>query len=302
MSASAEPVAGHGASAELAGRADDLRSKLHEWGGDNRRDLPWRATRDPWAVLVSEVMSQQTQIDRVVPRWHRFMQRWPRTSDMAAAELGVVLIEWKGLGYPRRARWLHQAAGLIEAEHGGGFPTSLDALLALPGVGSYTARAVMAFAFEADVGVLDTNVGRILARIVGRRLTVAEAQELADDLVPPGRGWDWNTAMLDLGATVCRPTPECRSCPLERQCSWRTAGRPVPDPALRSAAVSRPQARFEGSLRQARGRLLGRLGGGPLAIADLDPSEFGPHETAVVVESLVADGLAVVDGDSLRLP
>lgn len=291
---------------ELAGTLDGSwaarRSALLEWGTAERRDLPWRGTRDPWAVLVAEVMSQQTQIDRVVPRWQRFLDRWPSTAAMAAAALGDVLVEWKGLGYPRRAKALHSAAVLIESEHEGVFPHSLEALVALPGIGAYTARAVQVFAFEADAGVLDTNVGRILARVSGERLTPGRAQRLADEAVPAGRSWEWNSAMLDLGAAVCRPSPDCDRCPIGGMCSWSVAGQPEPDPAHRSAAVSRPQARFEGSFRQARGRLLGSLSATPIALADLDPRDFAPHDPAAVAESLAGDGLVRLDGGSVSLP
>lgn len=280
----------------------DIRSALLSWGESHRRALPWRSTREPWPVLVSEVMSQQTQIERVVPRWTAFLGRWPGTAEMAASDLGSVLVEWKGLGYPRRARALHETAMLVESDHGGRFPEALDLLLALPGVGAYTARAVSAFAFEVDVGVLDTNVGRILARLAGRRLTHGEAQRIADALVPSGMAWDWNTSILDLGATVCRPLPNCRQCPLAAECSWNIAGRPSPDPAQRSAAVSRPQARFEGSFRQARGRMLAVLADGEVTVSALDPAEFAPHGISAVAESLVADGLAVSDDTTLRLP
>jgi len=136
-------------------------------GGATRRDdLPWRSTRDPWAVLVAETLAQQTQLSRVVPAYHRFLEAYPTPAACAAAPLGDVLIAWAGMGYNRRARNLHRAAAAIVADHGGEVPDGLDALLALPGVGPYTARAVVAFAFERDVGVVDTNAGRVLARAV----------------------------------------------------------------------------------------------------------------------------------------
>ena len=146
-----------------------LAGDLLAWGLPRLRDLPWRRTRDPWAVLVSEVMLQQTQVPRVIPKWQAFMAAYPATADCAAAPLGDVLRLWQGLGYPRRARNLHAAAAQVEAL--GGFPTTLDGLLALPGVGQYTARAVLAFAFEADAAVVDTNIARVHARVAGRRLT-----------------------------------------------------------------------------------------------------------------------------------
>lgn len=276
----------------------DEQTRVLRWATAHHRDLPWRRTRDPWAVLVSEVMLQQTQVDRVVPRWEAFLGRWPTTSACAAAPLGDVLVAWQGLGYPRRAKALHATATRIELDHGGEFPDDLDALLALPGIGPYTARAVLAFAFERDTAVVDTNVGRVLARRAGVALTPRAAQAAADEWVPAGHGWAWNQALLDVGARCCRPrSPGCGTCPVAPGCAWHGAGLPDPDPATGSAAVSRPQARFEGSARQARGRLLAALAAGALSAA-----EAGAHDPAVIA-SLVADGL-VTNGDdgTLRLP
>ena len=143
------------------------------WGAPRLRDLPWRRTRDPWLVLVSEVMLQQTQAQRVIPKWQSFCAAYPTPTACAAAPLGDVLRLWQGLGYPRRARDLHRAAVAIEAAHDGEVPADLDALLALPGIGPYTARAVLAFAYERDVGVVDTNIARVLARTSGERLSAA---------------------------------------------------------------------------------------------------------------------------------
>ncbi len=285
--------------------------ELLGWWEAERRDLPWRATRDPWAVLVSELMLQQTQVARVEPRWHRFLERFPTPAACAAAGPGAVVEEWAGLGYNRRAVNLHRCAVAVVDEHGGRFPDDLAALLALPGIGPYTARAVLAFAFERDVAVVDTNVGRILARTAGRRLGARDAQERADSLVPEGEGWAWNQAMLDLGATVCsKRSPACDRCPVAASCAWALAGRPGPDPALGSHAVSRGQSRFEGSFRQGRSRLLDVLRlGSPVppaawaAACGWDGRPDGAVDAERAAASLVADGLAVrlADG-SLRLP
>ncbi len=253
---------------------------LLDWASAHGRDLPWRQTRDPWAVLVVEVMSQQTQVVRVAERWPAFLQRFGDPTTCAEAPLADVLRCWHGMGYPRRAQHLHRAATACVERHGGAVPDDLDELLDLPGVGPYTARAVLAFAFERDVGLLDTNTGRVLARQGGRRLTPSAGQAAADALVPAGRGWAWNQAMLDLGATVCRPrAPHCGRCPVRSSCAWAGEGA---DPAARSAAVSRPQARFEGSLRQRRGALMAALVEGPVAAAEWADD---------VVIGLVADGL-----------
>ena len=279
---------------------------LTDWSSSSGRDLPWRRTRDPWAVLVSELMLQQTQVSRVLERYRPFLRRFPSPSACAAAPLADLVRAWQGLGYNRRALNLHHAAQVVVERHRGRLPADLDALLALPGVGAYTARAVLAFAFERDVGVVDTNVGRVLARTTGRRLGWPEAQQLATRLVPPGQGWAWNQAMLDLGATVCaKRSPRCPSCPLADQCAWCLGGRTGPDPAERSAGVSSRQPRFEGSDRQGRGRLVDALRRGPVPLTELAHVAGWPEDGARagrVAASLVADGLAVESAGRLALP
>ncbi len=286
------------------------RAGLIGWWESERRDLPWRRTRDPWLVLISEVMLQQTQADRVVRYFEAFAQRWPTPQRCAQAALSEVLAAWQGLGYPRRARNLWQSAAIIAERHGGRVPTELSDLLALPGVGPYTARAVQAFAFGMDTGVVDTNVGRILARWTGRRLAPAEAQRIADELVPAGQSWAWNQAMMDLGAQVCtKRCPGCGRCPAQPWCAW--AGEVVgsapsgqPDPAERSAGVSGRQAPFEGSDRQARGRLLAALSAGPLPTEQAAAAMGLEHDDARaqrLVAELITEGLVSAAGDRLRL-
>ena len=280
-----------------------------EWGARHRRDLPWRHTRDPWAVLVSEVMLQQTQVARVVPRYHRFLERFPTPAACAAAPAADVIAEWAGLGYNRRALGLYRAATAVVERHGGRLPADLAALRSLPGVGDYTARAVLAFAFGADVGVVEVNSARVLARaFAGRRLTAGEAQRLADDLVPVGEGWAWNQAMLDVGAIVCgKRIQSCGECPLRTSCAWAAASREGPDPAEGSAGTGSRQSAFAGSDRQGRGRLVAALRRAPVAAADV-PAATGwpddPDRARRVAAGVVTDGLAVpVDEDgSLALP
>ncbi len=178
-----------------------------------------------------------------------FVEAYP-TRRCARHRLGDVLRWWQGLGYPRRARNLQATARVVVERHDGRLPDDLDALLALPGIGPYTARAVLAFAFERDAAVVDTNIARVLARPPASGLTPKRAQAMADELVPSGDGWVWNQVIMDLGATVCRPVPTCDVCPVAASCSWHVAGRPDPDPAVGSAGVSTRQARFEGSDRQ----------------------------------------------------
>lgn len=284
-----------------------------------RDALPWRSTRDPWAVLVSETMLAQTQAARVAARYPELIARFPDPATLAAAPLGELLRSWSGLGYPRRAAALHAAATAIVARHGGAVPGRLDPLLALPGVGEYTARAVLAFAFGAPAGVVDTNVGRVLARAVaGRPLRRPEAQRLADSLTAaaPAGPRDWNLALMDFGALVCRArSPGCEGCPLRpaAACAWRrergaAGARSVAgtDPAAGSAAVSTRQTRFRGSDREGRGRLLAAACAGPVGASFVAAAAGWPDDqerAARVAAALVGEGLLVAGGDgSLRLP
>lgn len=291
-----------------AAAVDRRQAAILTWGEATLRDLPWRATRDPWAVLVSEVMAQQTGVDRVVGYYHAFLDRFPTPGACAAAPAGDVVRLWAGLGYNRRAVNLHRCARVVVERHGGALPDDLGALLALPGIGPYTARAVLAFAFEHEVGVVDTNVGRVLARWAGRPLRPAAAQALADRLVPAdgGRSWAWNQAVMELGGTVCRRRrPRCAACPVRAWCAWAAAGLAAPDPADGSAGVSTGQPRFEGSDRQGRGRLVEALCHGPVAVAEVAVVMGWPDDPARadrVAVGLLADGLARRDGDRLRLP
>jgi A/G-specific adenine glycosylase len=282
------------------------RAALLAWGDDHLRPLPWRSTRDPWAVLVSEVMAQQTGVDRVIPRYRAFVARFPTPASCAAAPVGDVVRLWVGLGYNRRAINLHRCAAAVVERHGGRLPPDLAALRALPGIGPYTARAVLAFAFEHDVGVVDTNVGRVLARWEGRPLRPREAQARADDLVPPGRSWPWNQSLMELGASVCRRRrPECRRCPARAGCAWLAAGLSRPDPADGSAGVSTGQPRFAGSDRQGRGRLVDALCRAPVPVGEAALVMGWPDDAARadrVVVAMLAEGLVVTRGDQLRLP
>ncbi len=286
---------------------------MRVWGtavghGSRRPDLPWRCTRDPWAVLVSEVMAQQTQLSRVVPAYRRFLDLFPNPAACAAAPLGAVIQAWHGLGYNRRARNLHRTACAVVADHGGSVPSDLETLMNLPGVGPYTARAVLAFAFEVDIGVVDTNAGRVVARAVaGRPVTANEAQELVDAMVPAGGGWEFGQALLDLGAVVCTAgSPRCPDCPLRRRCRWAARRKSPPDPASGSAGVSTRQGAFDGSDRQGRGRLIEALRRGEVRSADVAVASGWPDDperAGRVAAGLIDEGLATRDHlGNLHLP
>ncbi len=271
------------------------------WYGTHARDLPWRRPgTSPWAVLVSEVMLQQTPVARVLPAYADWLGRWPSPADLAAAPAADAVRQWGRLGYPRRAIRLHEAARIITERHGGEVPAGLADLRALPGVGAYTAAAVASFAFRQRHAVLDTNVRRVLARLfAGRELpgpapTVAEIT-LAESLLPPEPelAARWSVAVMELGALVCTAAaPRCGDCPVLASCAWHQAGRPA-------AAVRRPGQSYEGTDRQCRGRLLAVLRDAeapvPRATLDLVWPDHAQRDRALA--SLLADGLACLHPD-----
>ncbi|WP_245827781.1 A/G-specific adenine glycosylase [Sinomonas mesophila] len=231
------------------------------WFTAESRDLPWRdPDRTPWGVLVSEVMLQQTPVVRVLPVWHEWMERWPEPALLAAEPPGEAVRAWGRLGYPRRALRLHAAATVIAAEHGGRVPDTEEGLLALPGVGSYTAAAVAAFAFGRRATVVDTNIRRVHARLVGGEalpapaLTAAE-QRRAAELLPEDAALSvaWNASTMELGALVCTArSPRCAECPVAADCAWRAAGEPPPSYTPKGQA-------WHGTDRQVRGAVMAVL-------------------------------------------
>ena len=276
---------------------------LLQWGAPNLRDLPWRRTRDPWSILVSEVMLQQTSVERVLPKYEIFLQRFPSPYALAESPLGDALHLWSGLGYPRRCRNLHAAATRIVDEHDGHVPTSLDALLALPGVGSYTARAVQCFAHGDVVAVVDVNVSRVLSRLEGNSMTAKPLQEFADVLVPKDSAWIWNQVMMDFGAQQCTArAPKCTSCPVYALCKWQGTG---DDPAAMSAGASRTQMRFSGSDRQARGRAITSVLNGATTVREITEAmqlSEDKDRAQRLLNDLVAEGLLVKLGTRFNLP
>jgi A/G-specific adenine glycosylase len=286
---------------ETAGAQFDPQAALLDWYAQNRRDLPWRRSPDPYRVLISEVMLQQTQVDRVIPYFERFVARFPGFAALAAAPRADVIQLWAGLGYNRRAAQLHELARCVVEEHAGDLPADATALAALPGIGPYTVGALLSIAFGQDAPALDTNVRRVVARYCFEdEPSPAELRKAAQDLVPSGRAGDWNQALMDLGSSICTgQRPRCLLCPLQPGC--RSAGQC--EAPLR--VVSKRQAPFAESTRFYRGRLLAELRGLPagttapliqvarqLAAKGVAEPPVGWH---LVGEGLARDGLARIE-------
>jgi A/G-specific adenine glycosylase len=290
------------------------RRRILAWYAAMGRDLAFRRTTDPYAVLVSEAMAQQTQAARAAVRWERWMERFPTVESLAAATPADVLREWQGRGYDRRALALWRAARVIVDEHGGRVPSSIDELGALPGVGPYTARAVAAIAFGRRVGAVDVNVRRVLGRMVAGqpdRLTRAELQRIADEVVPPTRAAAWTHALMDIGATICRPRrPRCDDCPAGAWCRF-VAGGALADGDDDTPRTRRPARReaFPTTTRWLRGRILDRVRAAPdgqWVPLDGAIGEHAPDRVHAAARAMVADGiLEVRAGDGVlcaRLP
>jgi len=279
-----------------------------DWFGEHARDLPWRRPGfSAWGTVVSEFMLQQTPVARVVPILEVWLARWPTPADLAAASPAEVLRAWGRLGYPRRALALHACATRIAEQHGNEVPEDVAALLALPGIGDYTARAIAVFAHGSRHPVVDTNVRRVLARAVAgaaaagapnaRHDLPAMAALLPDDLVAQRA---FNAAVMELGAIVCTArAPRCGECPLAATCAWRAAGYPPAE-----GPPARRQARFEGSDRQRRGLVLAELRASDVPVPEGELAAVVP-DAAVrerVLTGLAADGLAERDEGGWRLP
>ncbi|UUY02800.1 A/G-specific adenine glycosylase [Svornostia abyssi] len=268
-----------------------LQDTLLRWYDAHARDLPWRRTRDPYAVLVSEIMLQQTQVARVAPRFEAWLERWPDIHALAAATPADVLREWVGLGYNRRALRLRECAQVVARD---GWPRDAAGLRGLPGVGPYTAAAVAAFAFGEVVAAVDVNHARVVSRVCALgdappRVLAARAQEL----VPPDRPDAWNHALMDLGATICRArSADCPACPVRAACASAGAVRFAPRPA-----AGRPAVRFEDTDRYVRGRVIAALAAG-----DALPGDVGEERLERALAGLAQDGLVVRDGREVRLP
>jgi A/G-specific adenine glycosylase len=305
-----------------------LRGALLEWFAEHGRDLPWRHSRDPYRIMVSEIMLQQTQVDRVVPKYRAFLEQFPTLEALAGAPAAEVIRAWTGLGYNRRAVNMQRAARAVLDEHGGQFPADLAALLNLPGIGPYTAGAIACFAFEQDVAFMDTNIRRVVQRLFAGPEETAPAGEarllaLAQAAVPPGQGWAWNQAIMELGALICTAAaPACWRCPVQRYCLAYAARRSAdeqlfsdgvePQPLRLRKVAERRETSYNGSNRFYRGRAIEALRqlvpGESMPLAALGrqiKQGFGDDDMPwlrALAEGLARDGLLALEGDQARLP
>jgi A/G-specific adenine glycosylase len=253
-----------------------FRAAVRRWTRTRERPLPWRGERDPYRILVSEVMLQQTQAARVAPAYLAFLSRFPDVYSLARSEASDVLRAWGSLGYPRRALDLRRAARVVAGR--GAFPRTIEELRELPGVGPYTARAVATFAFNAHVGIVDTNVRRVFERCFG----ATDLQDVADRMTPRGRAAEWNQAMIDLGAEVCRPRdPRCDVCPVRLMCVWDG-----------TIETRRRAPRFETTTRYVRGRIVDALRAADMTERRLiGRTKLPATRLRPAIRDLISDGL-----------
>ncbi|KFI92050.1 A/G-specific adenine glycosylase [Bifidobacterium saguini DSM 23967] len=289
----------------------DIALRLAAWWEANARDLPWRFGRTtPWGVLVSEVMSQQTQMSRVVPYWQAWMERWPDARALATAPKSEVITAWGRLGYPRRALRLQECARVVSEKYDDELPRTYEALLELPGIGDYTASAVLSFAFGQRIAVIDTNIRRVLSRVFlgtesrGGSASAAE-RALANRVLPEAvkRSVTWNQSVMELGAVICTAkSPLCEACPIAESCTFLKAGRPG-----LGEKRTRPRQRFQGTDRQVRGLVLAALrelpAGSSLTRTDAEKLWKDSVQLGACIASLDDDGLIEIMQDgALRLP
>ncbi|MDZ4718209.1 MAG: A/G-specific adenine glycosylase [Roseiflexaceae bacterium] len=299
---------------------------LLRWFAAHARDLPWRHTRDPYRIMVSEIMLQQTQVDRVIPKYHAFLEQFPTLESLAAAPTAEVIRAWAGLGYNRRAVNMQRAARAVLEQHAGRFPQAVAVLLDLPGIGPYTAGAIACFAFEQDVAFLDTNIRRVVRRLLVAADAAPSERELvgvAQSIIPPGQGWLWNQAIMELGALICTAaTPACWRCPLCDMCLDYAARQQADTQALDLFLAGEPARRplkrvaekretpYAGSSRFYRGRVVDVLRRVPdgLTFSSLGPLLKETYTDADdswlrdLLAGLVRDGLVVLEQDWVRLP
>ncbi|HEX8969069.1 MAG TPA: A/G-specific adenine glycosylase [Chloroflexota bacterium] len=269
-----------------------VQAALLGWYAREARDLPWRRTRDPYAILVAEIMLQQTQVDRVLPRWRAWLDRFPTLADLAAASRADAIRAWQGLGYNRRAARLHAIACQVMTDYAGELPRSVEELMGLEGIGRYTAGAVACFAYEQPVSMVDTNIRRVLSRVFA--VEAADVESVAAAVVPPEAAYAWNQALMDLGASLCRSQrPLCLVCPLLAVCDG-------PRGSQSRARAAQPE--FKGSARFYRGRILDALRqippGETIALDELAERVDNRRE---LIFRLASEGLVHVDDAQARV-
>jgi len=279
----------------------EIERAITNWFALNARDLPWRKS-NPWGVLVSEFMLQQTPVVRVTPKWHEWMERWPTPDALAAASPADVITAWGRLGYPRRALRLRDCATLIATEHNNQVPSDVATLLTLPGIGSYTAAAIASFAYEREALVLDVNIRRLFARLYDGTdlLTSAPSKkEIAErtELLPDKDAHTWAAATMELGALICTArSPQCEKCPVVSSCKWRAAGYPA-------AATKKRVQKWHGTDRQCRGTIIEALRNAPsLGAHEIDQLWSEKEQLNRALESLIKDQLITIWQERYRLP
>jgi len=289
-----------------------LRERMVPWYEVNKRDLPWRHTTEPYQLVAAELMLQQTGVDRIAPRWTRFVERFPSWQSIAEATPGEVIREWQGLGYNRRAVSLHRMARAVVEEFGGSLPADRKQLLELPGVGPYTANAILSFVHNQDVPAIDVNLRRVIGRLAfsDAEAPLADVEAVAAEAIPPGRSGDWNQALMDFAALVCTlRKPACLLCQMRDVCRTANGGAAPIERPTRLAAERR--VRYVGSTRYQRGKVVDLLRNEPRLSAEeiadrlaADPAA-GQFELELLLAGLVRDGLielAEDDGSHYRLP
>jgi A/G-specific adenine glycosylase len=280
-----------------------IQQKILLWYKQHKRDLPWRKTDNPYYIVVSELMLQQTQVDRVIPKYYAFLKKFPTIQSLAMASAAEVIDTWAGLGYNRRALYLHKFAQAVTAQHDGQIPGSQEELIKLPGIGPYTSQAIRCFAFRMDVSVVDINIKRIYSRLFLRgEGSNNELNNIAREMIPHGEGVTWNNALMDFGATVCMDKPKCDSCPLQSECSAYIAGCPE------KYAKPKTQSTFIGSNRYYRSLVIKALRKKKKftlslhEIHAIKPADKSEEWFKGIITSLERDGLIVRKDDKIELP
>lgn len=280
-----------------------IQESILKWYAHHKRNLPWRTTKEPYHIVVSELMLQQTQVDRVIPKYFSFLKKFPTIKKLAQASAAKVIDEWAGLGYNRRALYMHKFAQDVVRDFCGKIPEDREQLMKLPGIGPYTSQAIRCFGFHKDVPVVDINIKRIYSRFFFKgEGTENELQNIAREMVPIGKGVEWNNALMDFGSLVCEDKPKCDSCPLTSYCSAFNAG--VPEKYVKP----KTQSRFIGSNRYYRSLVIKELRkaenfSAPLQkIQKLKPADKSDKWFGKILTTLLKDGLIVRKGNLLGLP